>query len=95
MQTLVASDGLPRVELFEGSKLVDTIHVFRYTVEELNNLLERDLGLHRDRTRTWQAIKAEMALHQAIFDATGGFEGHKEELQAMAAAFEAADNEDL
>lgn len=53
MQTLVASDGLPRVELFEGSKLVDTIHVFRYTVEELNNLLERDLGLKRDRTRTW------------------------------------------
>jgi hypothetical protein len=95
MQVLVASDGLPRVELFQGTKLVDTIHVFRYTVDEINNLLERDLHLKRDRTRTWQLIKAEMELHQAIFEATGGIEGHKEELQMMAEAFQAADNEDL
>ena len=80
---LVASDGLPRVELFKGTVLVDTIPVFRYSVEELHNLLQRDLGLHRNPTRTWKTIKAEMDLHAAVFEATGGYEGHKEEIEAM------------
>ena len=95
MQVLVASDGLPRVELFKGSTLVDTIHVFRYTVDELNNLLERDLGIRRNRTRTWKSIKAEMDLHAAIFEATGGYEGHKEEIEAMREMMAQADDGEL
>lgn len=88
VQVLVASDGLPRIELFHGSKLVDTIHVFRYTVDELNNLLERDLGQTRNRQRTWQSIRAEMHLHSAIFEATGGAEKHQEEIQMIRQAME-------
>ena len=53
MQVLVASDGLPRLELFKGEKMVDVIHVHRYNAEQLNLLLERDLGQTRDRERTW------------------------------------------
>jgi hypothetical protein len=90
MQILVASDGLPRVELFKEGTLVDTVYVFRYSVPELNNFLTRDLGLPRNPTRTWKSINAEMELSKAIFEATGGFEGHKEEIEAMREAVAAA-----
>lgn len=80
MQILVASDGLPRIELFNGKTLVDTIHVFRYSVDELNLLLERDLGQTRNRNRTWKTINAEMELAQAIFEAQGGAEKYAEQI---------------
>lgn len=88
---MVASDGLPRVELFKEGTLVDTVHVFRYSVDELNTFLTRDLGLPRNPTRTWKTINAEMELGKAIFEATGGYEGHKEEIEAFAAAMQAAE----
>ena len=53
---LVASDGLPRIELFKEGTLVDTIPVQRYSVKELNLLLERDLKQRRDRERTWDKV---------------------------------------
>ena len=80
MQVLVASDGLPRVELFDGKTLVDTIPAHRYSLDELNLLLERDLGQKRDKTRTWKSINAEMEMAQAIFEAKGGMEAHKEQI---------------
>lgn len=95
LQVLVASDGLPRVELFKGQTLVDTIHVFRYSVEEMNKLLEHDLKLPRNKTRTWKSIRAEMDLHAAVFEATGGYEGHKDEIESMRAYMDAADDGDL
>ena len=56
MQVLVASDGLPRLELFKDNVMVDLIHVQRYNADQLNLLLERDLGQTRDRERTWEKL---------------------------------------
>ena len=36
---LVANDGMSRLELFKEGVLIDTVHVFRYTREQLNELL--------------------------------------------------------
>ena len=46
-QILVASDGLPRIELFNEGKMVDTIPVPRYNREQMNALLE-ELGQPRN-----------------------------------------------
>ena len=62
--------------------------MFRYSVDELNKLLEIDLGRKRNRTRTWKTINAERELSKAIFEATGGIEGHKEELMMIKEAME-------
>ena len=63
---LVTQSDHPRVELYEGESLVDTIYVHRFSVEELHNLLEKDLGQPRDLNRTWEQVAKEAELEQAF-----------------------------
>ena len=48
---------MSRLELFEKGELVDTVHVHRYTREELNELLE-EMGQYRDKSMSWEKINA-------------------------------------
>ena len=57
MPILVASDGMSRLELFDSGELVDTVHVHRYSREELNELLE-EMGQVRDKELSWAKINA-------------------------------------
>ena len=57
MPILVASDGMSRLELFDNGELVDTVHVHRYSREDLNELLE-EMGQVRDKSLTWEKINA-------------------------------------
>jgi len=49
---LVASEGMSRLELFKEGVMVDTVHVFRYSREELNELLV-EMGQPRDESLSW------------------------------------------
>ena len=69
-QILVASDGLPRIELFNEGKMIDTIPVPRFNRDEMNELLE-ELGQPRNRELTWEKIEAEKKLADAF--ATNNF----------------------
>ena len=40
MPILVANEGNARLELYKESTLIDTVHIYRYSVDELNELLE-------------------------------------------------------
>ena len=57
MPILVASEGMSRLELFDSGELVDTVHVHRYSREELNELLA-EMGQVRDTTLSWDKINA-------------------------------------
>ena len=57
-QILVASDGLPRIELFNEGVLIDTVPVARYNREEMNELLE-EMGQPRNYELSWEKIRAE------------------------------------
>ena len=48
---------MSRLELFKGGALVDTVHVFRYSVDQLNALLV-EMGQPRDNELTWDKINA-------------------------------------
>ena len=52
---LVASEGMSRLELFKEGVLVDTVHVHRYTGEQLNDLLA-EMGQPRDSSMSWEKI---------------------------------------
>mmetsp|Transcript_41881 Transcript_41881/g.55213 ORF Transcript_41881/g.55213 Transcript_41881/m.55213 type:complete len:156 (-) Transcript_41881:161-628(-) len=54
---LVASDGMSRLELFKEGVLIDTVHVYRYSKEQLNDLLV-EMGQPRDKSMTWEKINA-------------------------------------
>uniref|UniRef100_A0A7S3IJ41 Selenoprotein F/M domain-containing protein n=1 Tax=Strombidium inclinatum TaxID=197538 RepID=A0A7S3IJ41_9SPIT len=49
----VASEGQARVDLFNEGKKVDTIHIYKWDIEEIR-LLMADLGLERDESNTWE-----------------------------------------
>ena len=55
---LVASEGMSRLELFKEGVMVDTVHVFRYSREELNELLV-EMGQPRDESISWDKINAD------------------------------------
>mgnify|MGYP006923641980 CR=1 FL=1 len=55
---LVASDGLPRLELFKGKEMVDTIQVHRHSVEGIEHLLESQLNQARDLKRNYKDLNA-------------------------------------
>ena len=40
MPILVANEGNARLELFKDNTLIDTVHIYRYSADELNELLE-------------------------------------------------------
>ena len=48
---------MSRLELFKEGKLIDTVNVFRYTREQLNELLE-EMGQVRDMNMSWDKINA-------------------------------------
>ena len=45
--------------------MIDTIHVHRYSVEAINDLME-ELGQPRDKSRSWKSIEAEKELYDAF-----------------------------
>ena len=57
MPILVTSEGQARLELFKDNAHIDTVHIYRYSREELNELLV-EMGQERDLERTWESIKA-------------------------------------
>ena len=61
----IASEGEARFDLYEDKTKVDTIYVFRWSIEEIRRLLE-ELGLKRDETITWEKKEAEAKLAQAF-----------------------------
>ena len=46
---------MSRLELFKEGVMVDTVHVFRYSREELNELLV-EMGQARDESISWDKI---------------------------------------
>ena len=54
---LVANEGQARLELFKEGALIDTVHIYRYSRDELNELLE-EMGQERDQSRNWDSLKA-------------------------------------
>ena len=77
LDVLIANEGQSRIDLYNEGKVVDTIHVYRWTMEEVRILLE-DLGLSRDETYTWAKRDAENKLAQAFMDPSKGLQ--KDEL---------------
>ena len=71
MDTLVASEGQSRLDLYLDGKVVDTIHIYRWTMAEVRELLA-DLGLKRDESITYEKKAAEMELAKAFMDPTKG-----------------------
>ena len=68
----------------------------RYNLDELNMLLERDLKQTRDTNRTWKTIEAEMEMAKIMFEAKGGYEAFKDEIDQMQQAIiEESINEEL
>ena len=55
MPILVANEGQARLELFKDSKLIDTVHIYNYDREELNELLV-EMGQERDLDVTWDKL---------------------------------------
>ena len=48
---------MARLELFKEGVLIDTVHVYRYTREQLNELLV-EMGQPRDINMSWDKINA-------------------------------------
>ena len=63
----VASDGMSRVQLYRTGKHVDTIHVYKYNIAEVRNLMA-DLGLERDEKLTWKTRDAEATMADAFMN---------------------------
>ena len=57
MPILVTNEGQARLELFKDQKLIDTVHIYRYSKDELNELLE-EMGQVRDTKVSWDSIKS-------------------------------------
>ena len=57
MPILVTSEGQARLELFNEGAHIDTVHIYRYSKDELNELLE-EMGQERDLERSWDKIKS-------------------------------------
>ena len=62
---LVASEGLPRIEFFRDEKLIDTMHVHKFSADGLTDLFV-ELGQKRDSSRTWERLRAEAELAKAF-----------------------------
>ena len=62
---LVANDGMSRIELFKDGMLIDTVHVYRYKREELNELLV-EMGQPRDLTQSWEKINAAQSFDKML-----------------------------
>ena len=56
---------MSRLELYKDDELIDTVHVHRYSREELNELLV-EMGQFRDETMTWDKINAAKQLDNML-----------------------------
>ena len=65
LEVLIASEGQSRVDLMNQGKKVDTIHIYRWNIQQVRILLEQ-LGLKRDESVTWDKKKAEAKLKEAF-----------------------------
>ena len=54
----VASEGQSRIELFLEGKKIDTIHIYRWDIQTVRDLMS-ELGLKRDESYTYEKKKAE------------------------------------
>ena len=71
LAVLISGDGeYSRVELFKKGKLVDSIPVFRWSIEEMRALMS-DLGLTRDEKRTWESLEKEQMMAEAFMRPPG------------------------
>ena len=62
---LVANDGMSRLELFKDGVLVDTVHVYRYSRDQLNELLA-EMGQPRDESLSWEKLNAAKAFDSML-----------------------------
>ena len=56
---------MSRLELFKDDELIDTVHVHRYSRDELNELLV-EMGQPRDMNMTWDKINAAKQLDSML-----------------------------
>ena len=54
----MASEGQSRIELFLEGKKIDTIHIYRWDIQTVRDLMS-ELGLKRDESYTYEKKKAE------------------------------------
>ena len=65
LEVLIASEGQSRVDLMNKGKKVDTIHIYRWNIQQVRKLMEQ-LGLKRDESITWDKKRAEAKLAEAF-----------------------------
>ena len=67
----VANDGMSRIQLYKTGKHVDTIHIYKFNIDEVRNLMTT-LGLKRDEKITWKTRDAEAEMAAAFNDPMRG-----------------------
>ena len=65
LEVLVASEGQSRIQLYNEGKEVDEIHIYKYTIDRVRELMEQ-LGLERDEKRTWKSVSLEAEMRNAF-----------------------------
>ena len=54
LDTRIASEGQARVDLYNEGKKIDTVHIYKWDIEEIRTFMA-DLGLERDESITWDS----------------------------------------
>ena len=67
LEVLVASEGQSRLDIFNEGKKVDTIHIYKYDIQQVRKLLQ-ELGLERDESITWETKRMEAKMAKAFMD---------------------------
>ena len=75
----IASEGQSRITLYNKGKVVDEIHIYKFDIESVRELMEK-LGLERDESVTWKTRDAEAKLADAFMNPNRGGDKKKEEL---------------
>ena len=66
LEVLISGDGfLSRIELFNKGKRVDTIPIYRWSIDEVRVLMA-DLGMKRDEKLTWDKREKENMMASAF-----------------------------
>ena len=61
----VASEGQARVDLYTKGQKIDTVHIYKWDIEEIRRLMS-DLGLERDESLTWEKRWGKDKLNQYL-----------------------------
>ena len=81
---------MSRLELFKEGVLIDTVNVYRYTREQLNEILE-EMGQPRDLSMSWDKINA-MKSFDAMLNNYGAYSDIIKTPEERAAEQEAKQN---